>query len=94
MNIVLTTGNELYTYLQRSSTISSRYLLVSELPQFVECFDKMFEFRRNESLASLINLGNGETCYEDFNAYTLIDALRISFSDWDACFACFGGNTF
>ena len=44
MNIVLTTGNELYKYLQRSSTINSRYLLVSALPQFVECFDKMFEF--------------------------------------------------
>ena len=94
MNIVLTTGNELYTYLQRSSTISSRYLLVSELPQFVECFDKIFEFRRNESLASLINLGICEPCYEDFNAYTLIDALQISLSDCDACFACFGGNTF
>ena len=94
MNIVLTTGNELYTYLQRSSTINSRYLLVSELPQFVECFDKMFEFKRNESLASLITLGTDEPCYEDFNAHSLIDALQISLSDCDACFVCFGGNTF
>ena len=94
MNIVLTTGNELYNYLQRSSTINSRYLLVSELPQFVECFDKMFEFKCNESLASLITFGIDEPSYEDFNAYALIDALQISLSDCDACFTCFGGNTF
>ena len=94
MNIVLTTGNELYTYLQRSSTINNRYLLVSELPQFVECFDKMFEFRCYESLASLISLGVDEVCYDDFNAHSLLDALQISLSDADGCFVCFGGSTF
>lgn len=94
MNIVLATGNELYSFLQRSSTINNRYLLVSELPQFVECFDKMFEFRCNESLASLISLGVDEPCYDDFNAHTLLDAMQISLLDTDGCFVCFGGNTF
>lgn len=62
MNRVLIMGNELYMYLQRSSTITSRYLLVRELPQFIECFDKMYEFKCNESLPSLIGIGNEEPC--------------------------------
>ena len=94
MNIVLTTGNELYTYLQSSSTINDRYLLISELPQFLECFDHIFEFKCNESIASLISLGIDEPSYDDFNAHTLIDALQISLSDNDGCFVCFSGNTF
>ncbi|XP_061177698.1 uncharacterized protein LOC133186474 [Saccostrea echinata] len=94
MDKVLATGDELYTYLQRSSTAISRYLLVHELPQFFECFSKLFEFKANESLASLINLLDVEPCYEDFNAFSLLDALHIALGDTDGCFVCFGGSTF
>jgi hypothetical protein len=32
--------------------------------------------------------------YDDFNAYSLFEALQIAFGDLDGCFVCFGGNTF
>ncbi|XP_062609123.1 uncharacterized protein LOC134270887 [Saccostrea cucullata] len=94
INKVLATGDELYTYLQRSSTIKSRYLLVSELPQYFECFGRMFEFEANESIASVINLSNAEVCYDDFSAYSLRDALQLSLGDTNGCIVCFGGNAF
>lgn len=94
MNKVLATGDELYTYLQRSSTIDCRYLLVDELPQFLECFDKMFEFKSHESLSSLINLSDMEPNYHEFNAFSLSDALQIALKVTGGCFVCFGGNTF
>lgn len=53
----------------------------------------MYEFKCNESLASLISIGNEEPCYEDFNAHTLLDALQISLSNTDGCFVYFGSNT-
>ena len=93
MNNILMTGNELYSYLQRSSTMHNRYLLASELPQYFECFDSMFEMKTNESLPTFINL-DVEVNPEDFNAYTLLDALQISIQDTDGCFVCFAGNTF
>ncbi|XP_062606870.1 uncharacterized protein LOC134268630 [Saccostrea cucullata] len=94
MNKVLAMGDELYTYLQRSSTIVSRYLLVDELPQFFECFNAMFEFKAHGSLSSLINLSDTEPNYDDFNAYSLSDALQISLEKTSGCFVCFMGNTF
>ncbi|XP_062600922.1 uncharacterized protein LOC134262538 [Saccostrea cucullata] len=94
MNKVLTMGDELYTYLQRCSTIVSRYLLVDELPQFFECFNAMFQFKAHESLCSLINLSDIEPNYDDFNAYSLSDALQISLEGTSGCFVCFMGNTF
>ncbi|XP_062597979.1 uncharacterized protein LOC134259411 [Saccostrea cucullata] len=94
MNKILATGDELYSYLQCSSTIASRYLLVSELPQFFECFGRLYEFKANESLPSLINLANVVLDYADFNAHELLEALQIALDDSDGCFVCFGGNTF
>ena len=41
MNKILATGDEMYSYLQQSSTVGNRYLLVSELPQYFECFDEI-----------------------------------------------------
>ena len=89
MNKILTTGDEMYTFLQRSSSMMNRYLLVNELPQFFECFEKLFEFRSNESLPSLINLGNVELNYADFNAYEMFEALQIALDDTKGCFVCF-----
>ncbi|XP_062594109.1 uncharacterized protein LOC134255598 [Saccostrea cucullata] len=94
MNKILATGDELYSYLQCSTTIASRYLLVSELPQFFECFGRLYEFKANESLPSLINLANVVLDYADFNAHELLEALQIALDDSDGCFVCFGGNTF
>lgn len=94
MNKILATGDEMYSYLQQSSTIGNRYLLVSELPQFFECFGQMYEFKANESLPSLINLADVVLNYADFNAYELLEALQIALDETDGCFVCFGGNTF
>ncbi|XP_078340180.1 uncharacterized protein LOC144627323 [Crassostrea virginica] len=94
MNKILTTGDEMYTFIQRSSSMANRYLLITELPQFFECYERMFEFKANESLPSLINLENIELNYADFNAYELFEALQIALDGTDGCFVCFGGNTF
>lgn len=67
VNKILATGDELYTFLQRSSSMHSRYLLVDELPQFFECFNRAFEFTTNSTLASIINLSGHEPCYAEFN---------------------------
>ncbi|XP_062580569.1 uncharacterized protein LOC134242498 [Saccostrea cucullata] len=93
VNKVLVNGDELYTYLQNSSSVTSRYLLVEELPQYFECFSKTFEFTVKVSVPSLISLSEEEPCYEDFNAYPLFEALQMALHETVGCFVCFGGNT-
>lgn len=92
MDRILMTGNELYTYLQRSSSISDRYLLVEELPHLFECYNKSFKFHANASIASVI-LEDGQVNYAEFNALPLDTALRLALTDSDGCFVCFSGNT-
>ena len=94
MDNILVTGDEMYTFLQRSSSVTNRYLLITELPQSFECFERSYEFRTNESLPSLINLEGVELNYADFNAFELLEALQIALDDTDGCFVCFRGNTF
>ncbi|XP_078311297.1 uncharacterized protein LOC144618640 [Crassostrea virginica] len=92
MNRILMTGDELYTYLQRSSSVNNRYLLVEELPEHFECFNQLYEFHSNESLASVIMADEGLD-YAGFNALPLDEALQIALTDTDGCFVCFGGNS-
>lgn len=44
MNVVLNTGNELYKFLAGSSTMHNDYVLVTEIPRQIECFNKEFKF--------------------------------------------------
>ncbi|XP_062609537.1 uncharacterized protein LOC134271330 [Saccostrea cucullata] len=92
MDRILMTGDELYTYLQRSSSISDRYLLVEELPQFFECFNRSYQFQAKEAFTSVILADNGFN-YSEFNALPLDEALQIALANNDGCFVCFGGNT-
>lgn len=94
MNKILATGNELYTFLQRSSLIQIRYLLVDELPQYFECFERSFEFTTNSTLASMICFSNEVPCYTDFDAYPMYEALQMALTETEGCFVCFAGNTF
>ncbi|XP_062596168.1 uncharacterized protein LOC134257593 [Saccostrea cucullata] len=93
VNKVLVNGDELYTYLQNCTSITSRYLLVEELPQYFECFSNTFDFTVKVSVPSLISLSAEEPCYEDFNAYPLFEALQVALTETNGCFVCFGGNT-
>ncbi|XP_062581095.1 uncharacterized protein LOC134242909 [Saccostrea cucullata] len=93
VNKVLVNGDELYTYLQNCSSITSRYLLVEELPQYFECFSNTFDFTVKTSVPSLISVSAEEPCYEDFNAHPLFEALQIALTETNGCFVCFGGNT-
>ncbi|XP_062580136.1 uncharacterized protein LOC134242119 [Saccostrea cucullata] len=92
MNKILVTGDELYSYLQRSSSITNRYLLVEELPELFECFDRSYEFTTMRSLTSVILSEEGFD-YSDFGAYCLEEALQLALTGTDGCFVCFGGNT-
>lgn len=93
LNKILVTGDELYTYLQNSSSITNRYLLVEELPQYFECYNKTFDFSVKTVVPSLISLFDEEPCYSDFNAYPLLEGLQMALHETDGCFVCFGGNT-
>nr|XP_034320143.1 uncharacterized protein LOC117687529 [Crassostrea gigas] len=93
MDQILITGNELYTFLQRSSSINNTYLLVEELPQLFECFDMSYVFKADEPLTSVI-LPSDELNYADFHALPLNEALEISLGETDGCFVCYGGNSF
>lgn len=75
MDQILITDNELYTFLQRSSSINDRYLLVEELPQLFECFDMSYVFKADEPLTSVI-LPSDEVNYADFHASPLNKALQ------------------
>ena len=77
MNVVLNTGNELYQFLTRSSTMHDQYVLISEIPRQLECFNKNYCFEFGESLTGLIYPGN---CLTDpgFQTYTLNDAISMS----------------
>ena len=92
MNRILMTGDELYTFLQRSSLIRDRYLLVEELPELFECFNRSYEFHANDEFTSVI-LPNDRLNYAEFNALPLDEALQVALADTDGCFVCFGGNT-
>lgn len=74
MDRILMTGDELYSFLQRSSSINDRYLLVEELPKLFECFNKSFKFHANESIASVVRADDG-LHYAEFNALSLDDGL-------------------
>lgn len=72
----------------------NRYLLVEELPQYFECFNRSFEFTTNSTLTTIVCLSDEQPCYADFNVFPLYEALQISLVETDGCFVCFGGNTF
>lgn len=58
MDVVLNTGNELYQLLLNSSTMHNDYVLITEIPRQIECFNKEFNFEFNDSLYGLINSNN------------------------------------
>ena len=54
MNPVLNTGNELYKFLTKSSTMHDDYVLISEIPRLLECFNKDYSFEFRESYQILV----------------------------------------
>lgn len=78
--------------MQRSSSINDRYLLVEELPQNFECYDRSFEFLSNESRTSVI-LPDQHINFTEFDALPLQQTLTNTLENTDGCFVCFGGNT-
>lgn len=78
--------------MQRSSSINDRYLLVEELPQNFECYDRSFEFLSNESRTSVI-LPDQHINFTEFDALPLQQTLTNTLENTGGCFVCFGGNT-
>lgn len=54
MDRILITGDELYTYLQRSSFINDRFLLGEDLPHLFECFYHSYAFKANDSMKEAV----------------------------------------
>ena len=93
IDMILITGNELYGYLQASSTLDETYILINELPKELEIFNTMFTFCFKEPIATLTGEGMENTNWQDFNSTPLYESLQISLMESDACFVCFSGNT-
>ena len=66
---ILFAGNELYTFLQRSSTMHNDFLLISELPDKIEIRNRLFHFKYQNPVVSLLN--STEEQMSAFNACTL-----------------------
>ena len=93
MDNILMTGNELYSYLQASSTIQQTYLLINELPRNLEVFNNTFIFYFEEAIATIVGYSCDKTNWQEFNASPLYETLQISLMENDACFVCFAGST-
>ena len=93
VDVVLNTGNELYQFLTRSSTMQNDYVLISEIPADLECFNKNYHFEFTESLYGLINAENSLTD-SGFQAVTLKEAINNTLINTDGAFVTFKGNTY
>ncbi|KAK6168644.1 hypothetical protein SNE40_019836 [Patella caerulea] len=91
---ILIAGNELYSFLQSSSSMHNRYILISELPRSLIVFEKLFNI--DIQLDSVVGLmRNGDSTFE-YNevSMTLYEALQTCLLQYESCFITFGGNTF
>ena len=93
MDTILNTGNELYAFLQASSTVNNTYMLIHELPREIEIFNEALSFHYEESIATVVGLEGKQEYFQDFNMNTLYQSLQMSLTECDVCFVCFSGNT-
>ena len=92
MENVLNTGNELYGFLQRSSTVNNEYLLVSELPTELNVYENNFSMNYGEPVTGTFN--ENDSTLEEYNMVSLKKAVEQTIQKHQACFICFHGNTF
>ena len=93
MDTILKSGNELYSYLQASSTMNQHYVLINELPRELEIFHEFLSFYYEESLATMIGGEDDNQYQQDFNVGPLYETLQTTLVQCDACFVCFNGST-
>ncbi len=55
MDSILITGNELYGFLQDSSTINNNYLLINELPTELDVFDSHYSMKYHDPVSGTFN---------------------------------------
>ncbi|XP_052710760.1 uncharacterized protein LOC128185124 [Crassostrea angulata] len=91
MNVVLNTGNDLYKFLAGSSTMHNDYVMISEIPRQIECFNKEFTFEFADSLFGLIYPGNF-LHDSGLQSYTVHEALNIALVNSDGAFVTFKGE--
>ncbi len=87
MDSVLITGNELYGFLQDSSTINNNYLLINELPTELDVFDSHYSMQYHEPVSGTFN----EKVHhlEEFNMKSLKAAFRTRCSEISCMFCKF-----
>ncbi|XP_002733238.1 uncharacterized protein LOC100378309, partial [Saccoglossus kowalevskii] len=90
LDTILRSGNELYGYLQNSTTINHELLLVTELPQILDIFDTQFTLSIGEPLFGII----GKVAVETDFFMSFDNALNVSLREYNACFVIFGGAAF
>ena len=93
MDHILKTGNELYSYLQASTTINQPYILINELPTELEIFQQLLTFSYRESLATVVGNEHEIEHLQEFNASPLYETLQMALTDCNVCFVCFSENT-
>ena len=93
IDTILVTGNELYSYMQASTSLQHNYILINELPRELDVFDSTFSFSFEESFATMVGNRCENINWQEFNACPLFESLQRSLLQCDACFICFNGNT-
>ena len=93
MDNILKTENELYSYLQASTTMNQPYILINELPTELEIFQQLLTFSYRESLATIIGNEHEIKNLQEFNARPLYETLQLALTDCTSCFVCFSENT-
>ncbi|KAK6168715.1 hypothetical protein SNE40_019901 [Patella caerulea] len=90
---ILIAGNELYASLQSMASINKRYILVSELPDKIEKFGKIFSLNISEQSYVGLFWSRNASGIDDI-VMNLFEALQTSLLMHGSCFVTFGGNTF
>ena len=76
MDTILMTGNELYGFLQESSTMNNDYLLINELPSELDVFDTHYNMKYYESVSGTFD--ENACDLNEFNMVPLKSALETS----------------
>ncbi|XP_030847547.1 uncharacterized protein LOC105443054 isoform X3 [Strongylocentrotus purpuratus] len=90
---ILNNGNELYCYIRRSTSLDNQYLLISDLYEYLDAYNELFNIVCREPVTGLLD--GDELILAQSLSMTLKQALEKELcTDSDACFVTFARSTF
>ncbi|XP_069122503.1 uncharacterized protein [Argopecten irradians] len=94
LDLILFQGDEVYGFLQESSTMHHEYVSINEIPRELECYGKNYQFEFQEPLEG--TLGHTGQDLDVLLFVTLNEALHAALNQPEShgAFITFKGNTF